>query len=203
MKEKIEDKQLASFEEWLEQYEGLLHKYVGHPMYLYYKLFKLWRDLLDKYRQHKIPYLPPLQFWFPFLPEKKEAFLRVTATEIFQNIEQYSSDEQWLKIYRIKIGSPGGFSFSGIGEILKEMREFIKDIWYRNKQEKILGQLKIIDEYLSMRRKYTNSNYSLLPLVPSEKELVKVLNEQVNKIKELEAKGKLENVAKNIDFLPE
>jgi len=201
LKDRIEDKQRASFEEWLERYERLFHKYLDHPMY--YELFRLWQKLLHEYRKHKIPYLPPLPFWFPFPPEQKEAFPRVTATEIFQNLEQYSSDEQWLKIYRIRIGSPGGFSFTGIGEILKEIREFIKDIWYRNKQEKILGQLEIIDKYLSMRRKYTNSNYPPLPPVPSEKELVKVLNEQVNKIRELEAKGKLKNVAENIDFLPE
>jgi hypothetical protein len=194
-KERIEDKQRAFFEEQF-------HKNLDHPV-CEVDPFMLWRDLLKQYMKRKIPYLPPLPFWFPFPPELKETFPRVTATEIFQNFEQYSSDEQWLKIYRIRMGSPGGFSFTGIGEILKEIREFIKDIWYRNKQEKILGQMDIIDKYICMRKKYSVPNYLPLPPVPSEKELAKILNEQVNKIRELESKGKLKDVAENVNYLPE
>ena len=163
----------------------------------------LWRELLYAYKKHKIPYLPPQPIQLPFLMDSKKELPRITATEIFKNFTQYSNDEQWLKIYRIKIGSLGGFSFTGIGEILKEVREFIKDVQYRNKQNKILGQLEIIDKYLSIRRKHKESNYSSLSSMPSEKELAKVLNEQVNKIRKLESKGKLKNVAENINFLPE
>jgi len=202
LKDKIEDRQRASFEDQLERYEHLFYKYMDHPVH--HEYFMLWRKLLQDYKEHKIPYLPPLPFWYPFpMGELREALPKITATEIFENFERYSNDEQWLKIYRIRMGSPGGFSFTGIGEILREVREFIKDVWYRNKQEKILGQLEIIDKYLSMQREHRESNYLPLTSMPSEKELAKVLNEHVNKIRELEAKGKLKNVAENIDFLPE
>ena len=201
LKDKIEERQLAFFEDQLELYEHLFIEYMDHPKY--HELFRLWRKILRDYRGYKFPYAPLLPFLSPFPIEARDALPRITATEIFENFERYPNDEEWLKIYRIRIGSPGGFSFTGIGEILKEVREFIKDIWYRNKQEKIRGQLEIIDEYLSMQRKHRQSNYPSLYSMPSEKELVKVLNEQVNKIRELESKGKLKNVAENIDFLPE
>lgn len=197
LKDKIVDRQLASYEEHL----FILDKYMHHPEYE--EFFMHWRELLHAYRKHKIPYLPSLPFFHPFQPELKGTFQIVTATEIYQNLEQYSNKEEWLKIYRIRIGSPGYFSFEGLGEVIKEFRELVKDIWYRNKQEKTLGQLEIIDKYLTMRRKHNESNYPPLPQISSEKELVKVLNEQVNNIKELVSKEKLIDVAENIDYLPE
>lgn len=130
LKGKIENGERASLEKQLKLYESLFLEAMEHP--IYHDFFRLWQKLLQKYAEHKIHYFSPLPFWFSFPIESREIFPRITATEIFMNFTQYSNDEQWLKINRIRIGSPGGFSFTGISDILKEIREFIKDIWYRN-----------------------------------------------------------------------
>ena len=85
------------------------------------------------------------------------------------------------------MASPGGFSFEGIGDIIKEFREFIKDIWYRNEKERRYGQLEVIDKYLTIQNKYENSNFNLPP-ASSEDEIRKVLNNGVNNLKRLEKK---------------
>lgn len=58
-----------------------------------------------------------------------------------------------LAVRRISMASPGIISFEGLGELVRELREFIKDIWYRNLQERKLGefQLRVIQQYLARK----------------------------------------------------
>jgi hypothetical protein len=44
------------------------------------------------------------------------------------------------------MGSPGWISFEGLGEPIQQMRQFIKDIWYRNRQESRRGDQEIEQE---------------------------------------------------------
>jgi hypothetical protein len=55
-----------------------------------------------------------------------------------------------LRIKRIEIASPGGFTLAGLGEPIREVREFIKDIWYRNRQEREKGDLEILKQKLEL-----------------------------------------------------
>ncbi len=98
-------------------------------------------------------------------------------------------------IYRIRMGSPGGISFTGSGEIIREIREFIKDVWYRNKQERMEGRLRIIREYLQIKKEYK--------LTKQEKKLIKVLEDNLAKLMHLEKTYRLEDVRKNLDYIPE
>lgn len=93
------------------------------------------------------------------------------------------------------MSSPGGFSFTGLGEIVKEFREFVKDIWYRNSQEKRKGELEIekseldlVEKYLGLRERQASSH-----------ELTITVESGVQGLIELERNGKLRPVSEHID----
>ncbi len=53
----------------------------------------------------------------------------------------YVNNEDALFVNSLTIGSPGFFDFGGLGEILREIREFYKDFMYRNRQEEESGDI--------------------------------------------------------------
>jgi hypothetical protein len=55
-----------------------------------------------------------------------------------------------LVIDNIEMASPGGFTLRGLGEPIKEIRELIKDLWYRNRQERQRGDLEILQQKLAL-----------------------------------------------------
>jgi hypothetical protein len=58
-----------------------------------------------------------------------------------------------LTISKINIQSLGFWEFVGSVNPLNFIREFIKDLSYRNRQEKELGELKILQERIEMLKK--------------------------------------------------
>ena len=48
-----------------------------------------------------------------------------------------------LSVQAIHMSSPGSISFTGLGEPIRQLRLLIKDLWYRNRQEKEKGLLAI------------------------------------------------------------
>lgn len=66
------------------------------------------------------------------------------------NPSEYLPPTHELKIKKIAIASPGGFSLEGLGEPLREVREFIKDLCYRNRQEREKGDLEILKQKLEI-----------------------------------------------------
>lgn len=42
----------------------------------------------------------------------------------------------------------------GLGEPIRELREFVKDVRFRNAQERQLGQLEVLDRRLELADKY-------------------------------------------------
>jgi hypothetical protein len=68
--------------------------------------------------------------------------------------DEFIPREYALTIINIQMASPGGFSLKGLGDPLKELRELIKDLWYRNRQERERGNLEILKERLEIASKY-------------------------------------------------
>lgn len=66
------------------------------------------------------------------------------------NPSEYLTASNELRIKKIAISSPGGFSLAGLGEPLREVREFIKDLCYRNRQERQKGDLEILKQKLDI-----------------------------------------------------
>jgi hypothetical protein len=106
---------------------------------------------------------------------------------IHDNIRTLAPDNR-LTIGSVRISSPGWFSFQGLGEPLRELREFIKDLSYRNKQEAELGSLEIARQHLQLQ-----SDYADLLSGPANRLPIAAL-EQADVLEQLESEGKLVNV---------
>jgi hypothetical protein len=95
-------------------------------------------------------------FMFPFGPisvpalESSPQSLGVEIDYYQSRPDEFMSPAQELVIDNIQMASPGGFSLRGLGEPLREIREFIKDLWYRNRQERERGELEILKEKLAL-----------------------------------------------------
>ncbi len=181
----------------LERYE----KYFHHPMY--HEWYMVWRDLIRDWKKFgpskSFPYqMLPSPFPQP-LPEKQLP----EAAEIFENIQLYRNIVEELKIDRIHIASPGGFSFSGLGEVIQQFRELIKDLCFRNQHEKRKGELEIIEHYLRLRDEYPDSNLPPISAILVDRKMINKIQTNIENIRRLEREGKLLPIAENIEKRPE
>jgi hypothetical protein len=97
----------------------------------------------------------PFMFMFPFGPmpgaSSTESSPQTAAMEMdyYQShVDEFMPPSHELMIEKIEMASPGGFSLRGLGEPLRELREFIKDFWYRNRQERERGELELLKDKL-------------------------------------------------------
>lgn len=173
-----EDEQYRRIEHSLER----LHKYMGHPMY--HEFYHMWRDYMRMWRKERIltPYPPPFPFPMPFAQQSYEQ--GPSAFDIFSDIDSFAGSEDRLRVQRIHIASPGTFNLAGSGEIIREIRELIKDLWFRNRQEKAKGELEIIDKYLTMRKE--NSDLNLPSPSSVNRKLVKNVQKRIHYLQSLE-----------------
>lgn len=127
-----------------------------------------------------------------------------TASDILQSLRMYADEGARCRLHAARFASPGGFSFTGLAEIIKEFRELIKDVWYRNRQEKVKGQLEIIEQYLRIRGEYPNEvpTPPALPPIAWERILLETVDLALRRIQEMERDGKLLPVVDNMDHIP-
>jgi hypothetical protein len=57
-----------------------------------------------------------------------------------------------LRLARARMASPGEISFEGSGEVVEQVREFVKDVRGRNRQEREMSQLQIERERIQLQR---------------------------------------------------
>jgi hypothetical protein len=98
------------------------------------------------------------------------------------------------------MGSSGGLSFIGIGDIIKQVRKFIKDISFRNKQEKVLGQLEIINKASEVMQETGFAPSEIQSILRPQ--IASILNQHMADLLSLESKGKLTDISESINFLP-
>jgi len=97
-------------------------------------------------------------FMFPFgaMPggtSSTESSAQTLAMEMdyyLSHPDEFMPPPHELVIENIQMASPGSFNLRGLGEPLREIREFIKDIWYRNRQEQELGELQLLKKRLAL-----------------------------------------------------
>ena len=126
-----------------------------------------------------------------------------TDRDIYESIAYYALPDQQLVVDRIRMSSPGGISFSGLGEIVEQFRGLIKDLWFRNRQERTLGELQIIEKYLSLQREYPGQDFPPPKGLRADRFLVEQIKGGVDGLKRLEQAGRIEDVGENIDERPE
>jgi hypothetical protein len=198
---RVRDRLQANYIESLEVAFQRYEKFLGHPFY--HEMFHLWRDALRSYRKLGSDAAPP--FLFPLLPF---GFQDPSATlpsdqEIYSNLERYSTDEEKCYVHSIRVASPGGFSFEGIGQLIEQFRELLKDLWWRNRAERARDQLEIIERYLRLRRENPDVDLPLPPYLRKDAYLVTAVHGHVAELKLLEDRGKLEAVPQHLDYVPE
>jgi hypothetical protein len=125
------------------------------------------------------------------------------VSDLLGDLESYAQPSERVVIDRIRISSPGGISFSGLGDVIREIRELVKDLWFRNKQERALGELDIIEKYLGIRERAAESDLVLPPLPSGHRPVAKQILEGINGWRRLEGDGKLEHVGEHIDERPD
>jgi len=110
-----------------------------------------WHQILRQYG------LEAASMMFPFGTQGVQAGDRLSqvlpSSEVeyyVNNPSEYLPPTHELKIKKIAIASPGGFSLEGLGEPLREVRELIKDLCYRNRQEREKGDLEILKQKLEL-----------------------------------------------------
>jgi len=194
------DRAIKSLAENLDDYYRYWRKYVDQP--LFKELWYIWREILKEYISRKRPYPPFLLPWFYlFISPDISKIIEIDAMQIYRNIDIYIYPEQRLFIRKIVMESPGVISFEGIGEIINQIRELIKDLWYRNRLEKqekeIELKIKKIDYAERLEKILRKQNYR--QFIKPENELIEIIINGVNKLEQLEKDEKLENVPENIE----
>lgn len=196
VRERLEDNYLESIEVAFRRSEKML----GHPFY--HEMFHMWREALQYWRKKgasemPIVFAPPLPFGF-----QDPSAVLPSDQQIFSSLERYSSHEDQCRVKAIRMASPGGFSFQGIGEIIEQFRELIKDIWWRNSTERAQDQMEIIERYLRLRRENPDLNIPLPTYLRKDDFLAREIERNLNQLKALEERGRLEAVPKNLDYVP-
>jgi len=72
------------------------------------------------------------------LAEEKSRFLALLKRGLYRGLPNSQ-----LQVGRVHLNSPGPISFEGLGEPIRELRELVKDVWYRNRQERSRGDLEL------------------------------------------------------------
>lgn len=143
------EQQLARNWEILEQEEPHLEMF-----------FHEWRRILRRYGPIAAQLLSPPGPGQAQAVDLPNRLLPSAEVDYYvSNRGEYLSSKEELNIKRIVITSPGGFSLEGLGEPIRELREFIKDMRYRNRQEREKGDLEILKQKLDII-----SQYSLSPI---------------------------------------
>lgn len=141
-----------------------------------------WRHLLRRYGPGAASLV------FPFGPFTGAASEQLAASFAESEIEyclrhpsEYMQSSQELRVKKMEIASPGGFTLEGLGEPLRELRELIKDLCYRNRQEREKGDLEILKQKIEIIGHGTLSTQQVHVLAMSSvadvKEVGQLLNE--------------------------
>lgn len=155
------------------------------------------------YRRYRIPIEPdPEDFMFPFPPP--DAFSAFSAQRssylafIYDNILTIAPDDQ-LTVGKVRMGSPGNISFEGIGEVLQQVRETIKDMRWRDRHERETAEMEMQQsrelhrlEVLKRAAELYSEHGEILS-GPASKLAADVL-EEAGQIERLEIEGKVQDV---------
>lgn len=166
-----------------------------------HELFHAWRRALKRWsgRSSMVPLLlspfgmPLSSVGLPNLP---------CDEDLFESLDLYAANEDRLQLRRVAMSSPGGFNFEGLGELVEQFRELIRDIWFRNRQERTEGDLRIIAKVLELRDTYPNDEIRMPGHIVKRRYLIVKTAESLRELKDLEEQRKLQAPAENLDYEP-
>ncbi len=103
-------------------------------------------------------------FWDRHLHRADESTLNLLELQGKIDIDKIVLPADSLIISKVNIQSPGFWEFLGSANPLTFIREFIKDLSYRNRQEKELGELKILQEKIATLKQLGYSDIEIRQL---------------------------------------
>lgn len=125
--------------------------------------WEMWMDeMMRMWRKLGSRGFPPMMPWMfgmggPSMPASPSTQREYTLKHFLAHPEDVVQPADELQVHRIEMASPGGFSFSGLGEPIGQLRELIKDLWFRNRQERERGELQILRDKLELFATYNLS----------------------------------------------
>ena len=128
-----------------------------HNFRKYWKEFSMRKDF---------PYDPFMfeLFWDRHLHRTDESTINLLELQSKIDIDKIVLPADSLIISKVNIQSPGFWEFLGSANPLTFIREFIKDLSYRNRQEKELGELKILQEKIATLKQLGYSDIEIRQL---------------------------------------
>lgn len=163
------------------------------------------------FRRYRIPREPfPEDFMFPF-PPSPDAFSEFSAQRssylafVYENIIDIAPDDQ-LIVGKVRMGSPGNISFEGIGEVIQQVRDTIKDARWREEHERERSEIEIQQSREQMQQNREihkldvlkrllemQSEYGEIMAGPTKEIAADVLKE-LGQVERLEIEGKVQDV---------
>jgi hypothetical protein len=116
--------------------------------------FHEWARFLRHAGPDALRFLPGFTWGVPMSPGPTLADTERELSSYFREPNAFLSQANRLTIVSIEMSSPGGFSLKGLGEPIKQLRELIKDLCYRNRQEQQKGELELLKEKLAIASQY-------------------------------------------------
>jgi hypothetical protein len=89
----------------------------------------------------------------PWVASTRSTDLARYVESLHKNIRVVAPNDL-LRIASIRMASPGNISFEGLGEPMRELRELLKDLSYRNAAEKQLSRLEVAEKHLDLALRY-------------------------------------------------
>jgi len=121
---------------------------------IYVFIFFMEKLSIDKQRK-LAPWEDKYFHWSRYLIERamrQDYPYDLFTQELARHIDNIVPANERLTISKINIQSPGFWEFLGNINPLQQIRDFIKDLTYRNKQEKELGKLEILKKKIEILR---------------------------------------------------
>ena len=163
--------------EYVESLRRLFRRSPSMEM-LFEDLYHEWKTGSGSLHRHLLTFpLAPLPVQLP------------EPSAIFSTLHHYVDRGEALQIDRIRIESPGSVSFAGIADIVGQLREFLKDILFRNRQERQMGEIKLLERFLRLQAEYSDSQFYI-----SDSKLHEIIGKSVVGLRSLRDDRKLTSV---------
>jgi hypothetical protein len=110
--------------------------------------------------------------------------------EILMYSLYYVADGDELSVESLIMKSPAEFNFKGVGEAIREIREYIKDHKFRNRQEKEFGEIELMRRRILLMKEAGFTDEEIKKVIGIYLTAAKKINTQIdeNRIELIEDK---------------
>ena len=111
--------------------------------------------------------------------------------DVLDSLPAFAGVGSGLRVRRITMASPGLFTFEGLGGVVEQLREFLKDLAFRNRQERQMGELELLEKYLTVQRDNPDVAFPLPSSLAGNKKVLGKALEATATLRQLEREQKL------------